>query len=293
MSVLPNQTNVNEDTTFFSGGGGGGGGGPVIVASTITTQALSASTITGNPQFLGNAFYLTQPNAVNDGITFVANPPNSFGAPLTSTVGLKLDIGGQVAYILDNPNPGVGTGNGLNIFANGITLGSSQGVEINGVSGNGAGSLTVSSLNVSSINGATPGGGGGGGAFALQVSTPLTWVGTDGLIPIGKLSTIPGHMYSAFLQIDSVSTFATPSFDDRIALIDPVASVPYCKANQLWASTLVHNPRGDSATFSWKADNTSTSVFHWQTNGNCPSTTATIGNGGVMLITDLGLVVSV
>lgn len=287
MSLAPCLTNIdNSSGPLFAlsgqGGGGGGGGG----GSTITV-----STILGNPEFVGNAIYISQQNALNDGVTIVANPPNSFGAPLVSTAGLKLDMGGQVAYILENPTAGLGTGNGLNIFANGITLGSSQGVAINGGSGGGAGSLTVSSLNVSSINGATPGGGGGGGgAFAVPVSTTATWVGTDGLIPIGKMSTIPGHMYSAFLQIDSVSSFATPAADDRIALVDPVASVPYCKATNLWASTLVHNPRGDSVMFSWKADLTSTSVFHWNTNGNCPSTTATVGNGGIMLVTDLGLV---
>ena len=286
MSLVPLLTNSDLTTTLFGAGGGGGGGGGGIPST------INVSTITGNPEFVGNAIYISQQNALNDGVTIVANPPNSFGAPLVSTAGFKLDVGGQVAYILENPTSGVGTGNGLNIFANGITLGSSAGVEINGGSGSGAGSLTVSSLNVSSINGATPGGGGGALVpVALQVSTPLTWAGTDGLIPIGKLSTIPGHVYSAFLQIDSVSSFATPGADDRIALIDPAASVPYCKATGLWASTLVHNPRGDSANFQWKADTTSTSVFHLQTNGNCPSTLVTLGNSGVMFVTDLGLAV--
>ena len=289
MSLTPCLTNADINTPLFAlsgqGGGGGGGGG-----STIITSTIQVNTITGNPSFEGSAFYLTQPNAGNDGITFVANPPSPISGVQPSTVGMRFDMGGQVGYILQNPTAGVGPGNGLQINANGITLGSSQGVEIAGVNGNGAGSLTVSSLTVSSINGATPGGGGGALApIAFQCSTNTYFAPSDGLIPIGKLSTIPGHLYQGFLQIDTVSSFATPAADDRITLVDPATSIPYCQSYQWWASTLVHNPRGDSASFQWKADNTSTSVFHVYSNGGAPSTLFTTGNGGVMYITDLGV----
>ena len=290
MAVNPNYTNVNEVTTFYAGGGGGGGGGPTVVASTVTTQALSVSTISGNPQFIGSAFYLTQPNSINDGISFVANPPSPNSGVQPSTIGMRLDMAGQVGYFLMNPTGGVGAGNGLQINANGITLGSPLGVEINNVGGAGAGSLAVSSLSVSSINGATPGGGGGGVTnTAVQLSTNTYFGPPDGVIPLGSFPTTVGHLYNCFMVLDTVSTFSNPVAADRITIIDPTASVVYDQDLPWWASTMVHNPRGDSVAFSFKAGATTSQVSVYA-NGQAPSTFLGLGNSGYLFVTDLGTV---
>lgn len=152
MSLAPCLTNV--DTTsqplWGSGGGGGGGGGSVQNIPDLTT-----SSIKGDPSFYGSAFYTQNPTATNDGMTFVSNNGN-FGAPLASTCGVRYDIAGQVAYLLVNPTAGIGPSAGMGLLANGITLGSTAGVEVRGPAGNGAGSLGVSSIAVSSINGGVP-----------------------------------------------------------------------------------------------------------------------------------------
>jgi len=289
MSLAPCLTNIDTSSLPLWGTGGGGGpSGPTITTSTVTLNTIEAAGATVD--IIAPSASVSNPVATNDGLTFVANGGASLG-PLQSTTSIRFDIAGQIGYIVQNPTGGVGAGNGMNILAGGITLGSAQGVEINGTSGNGAGSLTVSSITVSSINGATPGGGGGlAPPTALQLSTNTYFAPSDGLIPLGKLSTIPGHLYNAFVQLDTVSTFATPAADDRITLVSPSTDVPYCQDMAWWCSTMVHQPRGDSATFSWKADNTSTSVFHVYANGAAPSTLLTIGNGGVAYITDLGAV---
>lgn len=152
MSLAPLLTNKDASSApLWSGAGGGGGGG----GSVQNIPDLTVSSIKGDPTFFGSAFYSQNPTANNDGMTFVSNNGN-FGAPLASTCGVRYDIAGQVAYLLVNPTAGLGSSAGMGILANGITLGSTQGVEINGPAGSGAGSLGVSSIAVSSINGGVP-----------------------------------------------------------------------------------------------------------------------------------------
>ena len=155
MSLAPLLTNKDASSAPLWGSGGGGGGGAVQNIPDLTT-----STISGNPTFIGNAFYGTQPNSLggNDGLSFYMNPPGSFGSPAQSTCGLRMDIGGQIGYVLQNPTSGLGIGNGLNILCgSGITLvgQAGAGVEVQ-CAGGSPGILNVSTLNVSSINTAPP-----------------------------------------------------------------------------------------------------------------------------------------
>lgn len=155
MSLAPCLTNVDTAGTPLWGSGGGGGGGAVQNIPGLTT-----STIAGNPQFIGNAFYGSQPNSTGgaDGLSFYTNPPGSFGSPAQSTCGMRMDIAGQIGYILQNPTSGIGINSGMNIIAGGgITLVGSPSVGVEVMSAGGApGILTVSSLVVSSINGEAP-----------------------------------------------------------------------------------------------------------------------------------------
>ena len=65
MALVPCQTNANPSLSLL-GGGGGGGSGPVIVASTITSEAVNVSSITG----IGGELNFNVP----DGIFINTNP---------------------------------------------------------------------------------------------------------------------------------------------------------------------------------------------------------------------------
>jgi hypothetical protein len=285
MSLAPCLTNIDTSSAplfALAGQGSTGGGGTNIVAST-----LSVSTITGDPEFLGSAVYMGSDVAANDGITFVTNPPGSFGAPLVSTSGMRFDMGGQVGYVLLNPTAGLGPGLGMDIFANGITLGSTQGVEIAGAAGNGAGSLTVSSITVSSINGAAPGGGGGVTNIAANLSANTYFAPSDGVIPLGNISTTAGHLHKCSFLVGTVSSFATPNADDRVSFIDPNANVVYTESLAWWQSTMVHNPRGQAIEFTFKAGGANGELAV-VANGAAPSTFVSLENTGTVYVTDLG-----
>jgi hypothetical protein len=314
MSLAPCLTNIdNSSAPLFAlsgqGGGGGGGGGTVLVAST-----LSISTITGNPEFLGNAVYMGQPNSLggNDGLTFVTNPPNSFGAPLVSTVGVRYDMGGQVGYMLMNDTAGLGTGLGMNLLANGITLGSSQGVEIAGAAGSGAGSLivssisvssinggipgagtnlfdtaSISSLSVSSINGAIPGGGGGGSALpivsSIGVDTQTIWASGTGVTSIGPSFNVnQGSTYAVYANVVTISSIDAPVANDRLCFLADATVLNYIDlVDQVGAN--VHNPKGFQVGGVWQPVNP-TAQFNIYCNGGAPSTVFQLDTSSVTLV---------
>ena len=310
MSLAPCLTNINNSSgplfALEGQGGGGGGGGTNLVAST-----LSVSTITGDPEFLGNAVYMGQPNSTGgaDGLTFVTNPPASFGAPLVSTVGARYDMGGQVGYILQNATAGLGSGVGMNILANGITLGSAQGVEIAGGSGAGAGSLTVSSITCSSINGATPGGGssefdtasissltvssingatpGGGSALpivsSIGVNTQTIWGQGEGVVPIGASFNVnQGSTYQVSAQVAIISSLNAPTANDRLVFLADATSLSYVDL-VAQVGVNVHNPKGFQVGGIWQPVG-STSQFNIYCNGGAPSTVFQLDSSSVTLI---------
>jgi hypothetical protein len=255
---------INTPLFALSGQGGGGGGG--------STSTINVSTITGNPEFLGNAVYMSQPNSANDGITFVTNAPGPIVGVPASTVGMRFDMGSQVGYIIQNPTGGLGNGSGMNIFANGITLGSSQGVEIAGASGNGAGELIVSSIKVSSINAAAPGGGGVTVSPLFLSSSTYVGVGT-GLIPIGTFPAVQDHLYKVTFNVGTVSSFVAPAAGDRWSIVGPDASVQYTALMSDWANIMEHNPRGQTVEMTFVAPSTTAAAeIYYDQNGGAPST---------------------
>jgi hypothetical protein len=283
MSLNPLLThNAGVPLYALAGAGGGGGGG----GSNI--PALTVSSISGNPEFTGNAVYMTQPNSTGgaDGLTFVTNPPASFGATLVSTVGMEMNIGGQVAYILESETPGLGSGNGLNIIANGITLGSSQGVAINGGAGAGAGSLAVSSISVSSINGLTPGGGGGGSALpvvsTIGVNTQTIW-GSGGPVAIGPTFAVnAGSTYQVVANVSIVSSFAPPSTADRMVFLADAIPLDYIDL-PFQVDANLHNPKGFQVGGIWTPSG-SLAELSVYCNGASPSTVFQLDGPSAILV---------
>ena len=126
MSVIPNFTNANVTTPFFATSGGGGGGVPdPLIVSTISTQALTVSSINGGayPPPGGSGmnliFWADQTNtSVNGSLGVVSQYSNvviNNGITINSngTTDASLTLSASGSYMIDVQGWICGSGTGL------------------------------------------------------------------------------------------------------------------------------------------------------------------------------------
>lgn len=192
MSLLTNQSQLNNSSAFWApaSGGGGGGGGPNLVVSTLTVADGSSG---------------------DNGLIFAI--------PNTSTLTLASDSGGDfpalgatLEFVQVDGNSVIGVG--ANLIAGSIGLvgqGGNYATQTPAIlAGLGNGTVSVSSMTISSINGAAPGGGGGGNPANLTTSS----------ITVAGAAAALGADFQIYASDTNLYTLTTASTGTQLVSVD-------------------------------------------------------------------------
>lgn len=149
MSLLPNQSQVNADTSFFApaGSGGGGGGGPNLTVSTIVVNPTTNGITFPNATSSFTMQYDTILNEANQPISTICFENN---APSVS-LGLDVAVGGL--YIIgDGGNVGSASSAHLNLAGTTLTVQAPvTGGTISLLSPTSVSSLSASTINAGAV----------------------------------------------------------------------------------------------------------------------------------------------